>query len=367
VAAIPLVVLIAVLALFAALLTAPARFRRIAAGLALAALGAASLRTGLGAGTLGEVLRQVPTAQGSDRSFALTGIGLILLGLVAAVLLGLRLPPRQVDSPPAPVPAPRWPEWVIFGLGLGALAARHVVAVLALLFLCGALELLVFGGPAGRRIALALALILLGTAALFLLTIIGPLPATYAALRDGPVGDPAARLLVLLLLVPSFGYLTSWRLLPAAAGLVGGLGGTLLPAGVQLWQGIVLPLSLVGMGWGIVRRRPGDVIALVGAYGLWSGTHLGRVGGYLLLGCAVGWFLMPSVRAARDRIAVRLAAGVACAGLVLTLAGGLEAQVGYTVLLALGSVMVLALGRTPTSGVASPGGPTHIPAALQGG
>lgn len=353
-AAIPLVVLIAVLALFAALWTPPARFRRIAAGLALAALGAASLRTGLGAGTFGEVLRQVPTASRSDRAFALTGIGLILLGLVSAVLLGLRLPPHRADPPPDPVPAPRWPEWVIFGLGLGALAARHVVAVLALLFLCGALELLAFGGPAARRIALALALILLGVPALVLLTIIGPLPATYAALRDGPVGDPAARLLVLLLQVPALVYLTSWRLLPAAAGLVGGLGGALLPAGVLLWQGIVLPLSLLGMGWGIVRRRPGAVISLAGTYGLWSGTDLGRAGGYLLLTAAVGWFVMPSVRAARDRVAVRLVAGVACAGLVLTLAGGVEVQVGYTVLLALGSVLVLALGRIPTTGVASP-------------
>lgn len=192
-----------------------------------------------------------------------------------------------------------------------------------------------------ERGALAVALAGLGTATWLMATIIGPLSPTYSALGDGPIGDPAARMLTLLLAAPVTVYLFDWRLIPASIALLGRVGAELLPAGVVLWQGIAMPAALVLAFVGVRRRRPELLAIAVGAYGLWSGTLLGRIGGAMVLGAHVLANAGPPVRArAEAGHVVRL---LGAAGMVIGLAGAVGVQIVYTAVLAI--MLLVALAR----------------------
>ncbi|HEX9892444.1 MAG TPA: hypothetical protein VGA78_00915, partial [Gemmatimonadales bacterium] len=234
-----------------------------------------------------------------------------------------------------------------------ALLSPHLPVALGLVFLAGALELLLPRRPRLLRCWLGAALVFLGAAAVLTATIIGPLPATYVALREGPIGDPAARLLVLLLALPVLVYLAWWSLIPAGGLLLGRIAGSVLPAGVLLWQGIGMPLTLLVAGWCAVRRRPLLLGASLGGFGLWSGNPQGWMGGGLLLAATMLWPLLPATGQRVGPFLQRGIAGIAGAGLVLTIAGGLQVQVGYTVLLAVISAGRLVLHRGVRAAVAS--------------
>src|SRR5688572_1960216 len=132
---------------------------------------------------------------------------------------------------------------VVLILALAALLSPHVLLALGCAFAAGGIRLVARDTTRLERAALAVALAGLGAATWLMATIIGPLPATYAALRDGPIGDPAARLVMLLLAAPATVFLFDWRLIPAGTALVGRIGPELLPAGMLLWQGIAMPLA----------------------------------------------------------------------------------------------------------------------------
>lgn len=223
-------------------------------------------------------------------------------------------------------------------LGLGALLSPHVLLALGLAFAAGGIRLVGRDTPKLERAALATGLAALGTATWLMATIIGPLPATYSALGDGPVGDPAARLLMLLLAVPVTVYLLDWRLIPAGAALLGRVGVELLPAGIVLWQGIAMPLALLA-GFVAVRRRRADWLAVaIGAFGLWSGSVLGLIGGGGILAARVAAGSSPEERGSGHL--VRL---LGVAGAVVALAGTIRVQFVYTVLFAV--LLVVALAR----------------------
>jgi hypothetical protein len=229
--------------------------------------------------------------------------------------------------------------------GLAALASPHVLLALGLCFAAGGLRLVASDTTRLQRAALALGLAGLGIATWLTATIIGPLPALYSALGDGPIGDPAARMLMLLLLAPSTVYLADWRLNPATVALLGRVGPELLPAGVTLWQGVAMPLALVLAVVG-ARRRRFDLLAVsVGAFGLWSGTLVGRIGGGAVL-------------AARMLGQGDLTRVLGAAGFLVVIAGSWRVQFVYTValaLLVLFSTIFDSLRRfRPTS--AAPGG-----------
>jgi hypothetical protein len=211
-------------------------------------------------------------------------------------------------------------------LGLGALLSPHVLLALGLAFAAGGIRLTGRETTRLQRIALAIGLAALGVATWLLATIIGPLPATYSALGDGPVGDPAARLLMLLLAVPASVYLFDWRLLPAGAALVGRVGAELLPAGIVLWQGIAMPLALLG-AFVAVRRRRADWLAIAaGAFGLWSGSLLGRIGGGLVLAAR-----MTAGDSRPEQSPGDLARVLGLVGTMVALAGSVRVQFVYTV------------------------------------
>lgn len=231
-------------------------------------------------------------------------------------------------------------------LGVGALLSPHVLLALGLAFAAGGIRLVARDVSRLERPALATGLAALGTATWLMATIIGPLPATYAALGDGPIGDPAARMLMLLLAAPIAVYLFDTKLIPAAIALLGRVGAEMLPAGVALWQGIAMPLALV-LAVVAIRRRRMDLLAVaLGAFGLWSGALAARVGAGLVLG-------------ARMLGGGALARVLAVFGAVVILAGSWRIQFVYTVvfaLLLLFSTIFDSLRRfRPTT--TAPGGP----------
>lgn len=236
--------------------------------------------------------------------------------------------------------------WAPIAAGTAALACPNVIAALGLCFAAGGIRLV--GPDASRlqRAALALGLAGLGIATWLAATIIGPLSATYAALGDGPIGDPAARMLMLFLSVPVTVFLFDWRLHPAAVALLGRLGAELLPAGVTLWQGIAMPLALVLAAVALRKRRPDLVAVAVGAFGLWSGSLLGRIGGGVVLGARMmGQGDLPRV--------------LGGAGFLVVIAGSWRIQFVYTVVLALlvvfSTIFDFRASYRPTA--AAPGGP----------
>ena len=206
--------------------------------------------------------------------------------------------------------------------GIGALLSPHVLLALGLAFAAGGIRLVARDASRLERAVLAAGLAGLGIATWLMATIIGPLPATYAALRDGPIGDPAARMLVLFLAAPITAFLFDWRLNPAAIALLGRVGAELLPAGVTLWQGIAMPLALT-LAVVARRRRSLDLFAIAaGAFGLWSGTLVGRIGAAAVL---VARMVGPG----------DLARILGFAGLAAVILGSWRVQFVYTVLLAL--------------------------------
>ena len=231
-------------------------------------------------------------------------------------------------------------------LGVAALLSPHVILALGLAFAAGGIRLVAKDVTRLERVALAVGLAGLGIATWLTATIIGPLPATYSALGDGPIGDPAARMLVLFLSAPITVYLWDWRLNPAAAALLGRVGAELLPAGITLWQGIAMPLALILAFVAMRRRRPDLLAVAVGAFGLWSGSLPGRIGG--------GGALAARMLGRGD-----LARLVGMAGFLAVIAGSWRIQFVYTLLLAL-LVLVSTIFdsfRTLRSTSAATGGP----------
>ncbi len=226
-------------------------------------------------------------------------------------------------------------------LGVAAILSPHVLLALGLAFAAGGIRMVAPDRSGPARGALAVGLAGLGTATWLMATIIGPLSATYSALGDGPIGDPAARMLMLLLAAPATVYLFDWRLLPAAIALLARVGAELLPAGVVLWQGIAMPAALVLAFVGVRRSRPQLLAIAVGAYGLWSGTLLGRIGGAIVLGAhGLATGRPPASARAEAGHVVRL---LGAAGIVIGLAGAFRVQIVYTVTLAI--VLLVALAR----------------------
>lgn len=221
---------------------------------------------------------------------------------------------------------------VVILLGFAALLSPHVLLALGFVFAAGGIRLVARDTSCVERAALAAGLVGLGAATWLIATIIGPLPATYSALRDGPVGDPAARLVMLLLAAPATVFLFDWRLIPASLAILGRIGPELLPAGMVLWQGVAMPLALVVALVSVWKKRP-DVLAIaIGAFGLWSGVLPGRLGGGAVLGARM-----------LGREPGDLARLVGVVGTILVLYGAIRVQFVYTVLL--GGLLIGALVR----------------------
>lgn len=343
--AIPLIGWIAGSAALAAWILPPQRHQRCLAGLVLAAVGAGSLRAGLGTDRL-DLLPGSP----EDSWFLKVGAGLVVAGVAAAILLALAPIRVPTGRAPATVVRQRPADSAALLAGVTALLVPWVPAALGLAFLAGAVGLLSRGRSLHIRLVIGAGVVLLGVATWLLATIIGPLPSTYRSLHDGPIGDPAARLLVLLIGAATTLWLVHWPLLPAVAAVLGRVAGSLLPAGILLWQPLAMPLTLVIAAAGLVSRRRLVTAAALGSFGLWTATPPGWIGAGCFLAAALlsAWF--PPGKA----LVRRTVWSFAGAGLMLIIAAGLTAEVAYTILLAGAAATVLFTRWRLESEVASP-------------
>jgi hypothetical protein len=332
VAGIPLIGWIAVSAALAAWVLPLQRYQRCLAGLVPAAVGAGSLRAGLGTDRL-DLLR--PSTEGSW--FLTVGVGLVVAGVAAAILSALAPIRIPTGREPAAAVRQRPADSAALLAGLTALLVPWVPAALGLAFLAGTMGLLSPGRSLRVRLVIGAGVVLLGVATWLLATIIGPLPSTYRSLHDGPIGDPAARLLVLLIGAATMLWLGHWPLLPAVAAVLGRVAGSLLPAGILLWQPLAMPLTLVLAGAGLVGRRPLMTAAALGSFGLWSATWPGWIGA----GCFIAAALLAATVPIATALAPRAVWSLAGAGLMLIIAAGLTAEVAYTILLAGAAATVL--------------------------
>lgn len=385
------------------------RLRWAAAGLIVAALGAASLRVGVGSEVPADLARLVATAS-ADRFFVAVDVGLVLLGL-AIVAVGSRawmpalgsvlvsfllMPLLQVTGVVQPVghaaiaagvlalgwagaslltpgrfllvldrraldPAigggtPSvdgrlpWRSWLPTAAAVLACLVPHAVLTLVLAMAAmGAAAFLPVRTRGVIRLALPLALFLTGLSLALAITIIGPLPGSYAALREGPFSDAASVLLVML--VGAAAWITSgtwpWHatvpvpaLLPVAWALLGRFGLGAVPFGIGYWQPLAVPVALMGVAHGLATGRPGRVFAALGMAGLWTGSMDGSA---LLFASAL---VMDGSAGSRWSEVLpgpmrRIAWLVPGAGGLLVLGDLLEAQVTYAVLLS--GILILGL------------------------
>lgn len=336
----PLTVLVALVGGVGALLLPPARWRPLVAGLMVAAIGAGSLVAGAGSDHIGLLLVMLQSEGSARLWFIRVGLGLVAAGLLLGGILAARSPAAQ---PPLDPPRPyRAPELLQLALGTLALASPWVNAALALAFLAGAVALLSPDQSHAARLRAGVGLLGLGIGAALLATIIGPMPPTYAALRDGPIGDPAARLAMVLLAVPGLLFAGFTALAPAGAALVGRIGVSLLPAGLEFWQALAMPIALIWAVVAVWRRADLGPVLAASAYGWWTGTPAGVAGAALVLAAVP----LPQLLAgARLGVAPgRLPTALIAAGLPAIIAAGMGAQVVYTMVLA-GGMSVWLLQR----------------------
>lgn len=375
------------------------RLRWGVTGLVLAALGAASLEAGAGSDVPAQLARLAATAT-ADRGFLEISVGILLLGVAVtavgsrswAVLAALVLlaaygwPLLQVTGLVRPIgyaaagggavallwaaagalrpgrvagretPSTGWLPLTTLGLGIAAAAAPNALLTLGCAGGGIALAALlpVRAGKAGRLV-LPLALLLTGFALALSVTIIGPLPASFAALPDGPFSDAASVLLVLLLGLVAHVTSGGWPagvavpgvlLLPVAWALLGRFGAGAVPFGIAYWQPAAVPLTLASLAYGLMRGRADLVCSALAMAGLWSGTGPGRVGAALLVvvGLVLGADRLPARAPGIPVSAWRVGWLVPGIGGVLVLGALLTTQVVYSVLL----VLLLALGLAPS-------------------
>jgi hypothetical protein len=297
-------------------------------------------------------------------ALAWAGVALVAPGRAFRALDRRKLDPAAEDLSLSTYRRLPWRSWLPVGAAVLACLAPHAIGtlVLAITAMGGAAFLPVRARGAGR-LALPMAIFLTGLAAALAVTIIGPLPASYGALQDGPFSDAASVLLVLLLGAAAWIASGTWPwhasvpfplLLPAVWALLARFGAEAIPFGLGYWQPLAVPVAIAGVAHGVATGRGGRVCAALGMAGLWTG---GRAGAAVLMAAALlldgsrlpGWtgHLPDALR--------RLGWLVPAVGALMVLGPLLEAQVTYAVLLS--GILILSLLPSPRwagRGVASP-------------
>jgi hypothetical protein len=262
----------------------------------------------------------------------------------------------QVAAPDESPPPGAWP--LLAGhLGLAALTLSAPHLILLLFGVVGTVATGVWldrarAGSARWPASLVAGLVVLAGAACFLLQVAGPIPPTLAALREGPFSVAFEFIAALMLLVAAWPLLQLWpfhaRCRGPATRLAGGavlvlLAAPVLPSGMGHWQPVVFPLLALSSWYAAgIGSAPLALTALatagmisLGPAGAWAG--LGLMAGVVALELP-GWVLPR--RAMRGAVAGGVA-GLGAAVLLPLLAGALQAQVFYTVLLTAGLVTML--------------------------
>jgi hypothetical protein len=276
---------------------------------------------------------------------AAVGAGFFLIGRL------VRLPPAaDEESPPRRLPAAA-------GLLAGAVATAagpHLSVVLAGVIVAAWSGWLLRRGRGGSRLPLAPMLTLLLLPAWWLLAAIaGPEGLAVGTLPMLPISPAAEQLLAPILLVAAWSTAGLWplhRQVPAA--LLAPVGALLLarvavpavPAGLEHWRPLAMPLIVLGIWHAALSGRLAAVAVGLAWVGLLGASRAGLTGAALLLAGALMLELATysgerfrSWKPA-SRVVSALLAGV---GSLLAIESGLHAEVVYTVL-AVGGVVVAA-------------------------
>lgn len=261
-------------------------------------------------------------------------------------------------------PEPGWragpPVLAAAAFAILALVVPHLWTVLG-----GAGLAAVAAWLAGRRARRRQA-ILLVAAALVLLILLwsvrlaGPLGGWIPDLIDGPFSPRAALLLAALAAGAALVLAGAWPLhgvtvpivvAPLVIPLAGTFGTLLVPDGMQFWQPLLAPLTLIGMMHAQAHRRTDALLLGGGLLGFWTATLPGALGGALLV--LTAWIL--SLRAGswlgrvpRPRGMAVMLALIPSAGVLLVLRGHLATEVTYGILAA--AVAAVAIATPPPAG-----------------
>ena len=282
---------------------------------------------------------------------ALVVTGVLLLA-ESAMGSRRRRPTRQQEPD-----APRRPErggypllGVALGTGLTALGWHAAIVFLgAIVATWSAWLLTQREGRLPPPVAPMLTLLLLPVYRL-LSTIAGPVGLAMSSLSDVPISPPAERLLVPGLLIaawamsgvpPFHRQLVGALSAPAGALLLYRIGVSAMPEGITYWRTIVYPILVVGLWLSALTRRTALVAVAGGLLGVLSLDPSGIVGGFLLLGAAIG--IEVASRTHGRSLAGRITLGILLAlGGVLALTGTLRVEVVYSVLAVIGVGVTLA-------------------------
>jgi hypothetical protein len=362
----------------------------MAAGLALAMLPRAMvpveaalltlaivLAAGALAGALGETVRRDLTVESLGGAGAL-GAGALALAwtgrawpgaprgafvttllVIAGAGAILMLVGRQVRLPPSREHLAARPRSAVVGLVLGAIAVAigpHVAVVFlgVIAAAWSGWRLQRAAGGSGVPVAPALTLLLLPAYRL-MDAIAGPEGLGIAVLGELPLSPAAERLLAPALLLAAWAVAGLWPLHRQQPGpFTAGVGVLLLarivlpamPAGVEHWRALVLPIVVIGLWHAALSAR----WSLVGVAMAWVGVMAPGRGGMAGAGLLVAGALLIELaaqlgpahlrRAALPRVAAGLAAGW---GAVAAVESSLYGEVVYTVV-AIGGLVAAAGG-----------------------
>lgn len=331
------------------------RPREAAAAIAAASLAAGAVCLGW---TARAVIATAPKVGLLVASAALAAIGAVLF------LIGrlVRLPPPMDEAP-----RPRPPAAVLALLagGVAAAAGPHLSVVVVGAIVAASCGWLLERTAGGSRVPLAPLLTLLLLPAYWLIgTIAGPEGLALGTLPTLPISPAAERLLAPIFLVAAWATAGLWplhRQVPAA--LVAPVGALLLvrvalplvPAGLEHWRPLAMPVIVAGIWHAALSGRLTRVAVGVAWVGLLGASHEGRVGAALLFSGGLTRELLRHAggRFGRWAPVVRVAAVLAAgAGALLAVESGLGAEVVYTVI-AVGGVALAAI-RTPPDGGLTP-------------
>jgi hypothetical protein len=133
---------------------------------------------------------------------------------------------------------------------------------------------------------------------------------------------------------PLHGITVPMLLAPVVAAVAGTFAVLLIPDGIQWWQPILAPLTVVAMAHAVARRLPAQLLVATGVFGLWTGTRVGGLGGALLLLSAWAVVVAPVTWIARlpvPAVILRLLWLVPVVGALWVLQGALTTEVVYAV------------------------------------
>ena len=281
-------------------------------------------------------------ASASVRGMVLAALIEIALG-VGLVALGWYL--RLAPAPDRAAPHPRG---AIAGLVVGTLSAA--VGAHASLILLGVIAATWSGHllerrAGGSRLPMAPALALLVVPAWWLLgTIGGPEGLALSSLADLPISPAAERLLAIPLLLAGWATTGLWPLqrqlpgglvAPAGAFLLARLVLVALPAGVEHWRPLAMPIVVLGIWHAALSGRLPRVAVGMAWVGLLAPQGGGLVGASFLLAAGLAVELterVSALRAGRFAPAAQAIPLVAFGwGALLAVGGALHGEVVYTV------------------------------------